>query len=462
MGKNKLSLNFSSFTNYRSLISTRSTMEFLVNTSVLLGLTVPIAVFSQCPPSGGGTFEGSLTITSACVVTGDLTLDKNNLTINTTGSLTITGFFKNNGDGTVLLNGGALSTTDYFDNNGNGTVTVTNGGTLDVGSYYFNNGNGTTNFSDGSVTIGGDYTNNGNGSISAGGVVSVAGNFTVDGDGTTTVSGGLSVGGTATLKKGGIDIENGGVFQANSVTITDSDGSVDIQSGGTLFVTSGSVSGTVNNDASNTDQDCSNNCCGELCNASGNDLNGEAAEVLPVVLHELSAIQVERNVLISWSTASELNNDRFVLERSHDGQVWELVEIVKGAGTVETRSTYQITDTPDSYGLIYYRLTQVDFDGQFEVFRLVSVFFEPIAGIELTVYPTVLSHGESIKINTNLGEINSIDLQLITLSGQQHTSIPIVLTGKDLSFSLPPVSAGIYLVQGQINGGTVNQRIVIR
>ncbi len=426
----------------------------------LFGLCLSlITAFAQCPPSGGGSFEGSITITTTCTVSANLILDKNNITISVGGSLTVTGSFDNDGNGTILIDGGTFTTTGGFNNNGNGAVTVQNGGTLDVGGDYFNSGNGTTNFNDGTIAIGGDYINEGNGNIAAGGTVTVGGDFTVNGNGTNTVSGGLSIGGTADLGSKGIDIISGGVLQANTIV---SSGPIDIGAGGTLNITSGNITGTVNNDPSNADQDCTNNCCGELCNASGDNLNGEGLSTLPIELIFFSAESKDGSVLLNWASANEINNDFYTIERSFDGVSFEIVSYLDGAGNSVSRIDYQFEDYPTYFGAVYYRLTQTDFDGAYEQFPIVRVLHEPLLG-EPQIYPSIAKAGQKITIQNFWGnEIKGIELSLLDLNGKKSAPVTNLSIDHQVQFVPSNVSAGVYLLRGQINGLPILSRLVIK
>jgi hypothetical protein len=85
------------------------------------------------------------------------------------------------------------------------------------------------------------------------------------------------------------------------------------------------------------------------------------ATSLPI---ELILFEGEKGNLLTWSTASELNNDYFILESSVDGVEWKPVATLNGSGTSMTENNYQFTDNyfvPDTIN--YYRLSQVDFDG---------------------------------------------------------------------------------------------------
>jgi len=94
---------------------------------------------------------------------------------------------------------------------------------------------------------------------------------------------------------------------------------------------------------------------------------------LPVKLLFFGAKYDEGIVKLNWSTASETYNDYFTIEKTKDGQDFEEVIIVKGAGNSNSILEYNATDNEPYEGLSYYRLTQTDFDGRYTYSDLVSV-----------------------------------------------------------------------------------------
>ena len=94
---------------------------------------------------------------------------------------------------------------------------------------------------------------------------------------------------------------------------------------------------------------------------------------LPVELLYFRGQNQEKINLIEWATETELNNHFFIVERSTDGEVWEELATVYGAGTTQNEQYYAFEDRSFENEINYYRLTQVDFDGQTEVFPLTSI-----------------------------------------------------------------------------------------
>ena len=210
------------------------------------------------------------------------------------------------------------------------------------------------------------------------GNITAANNTTliIDGGGTATVTGDFTMGtGTDITLNGDLTVE----------------GDVDI-GGGTLVGSGDFFYGT---------------CSDQLC-ADNNMVP------LPVELLFFRAKSEEDQVILTWSTASELNNDFFTLEKSKNGSDFVKLTEVIGNGTTNLQVDYSFTDPSPYLGLSHYRLSQTDYDGTTEVFPVVSVLFE--GNKSFSVGPNPVS-GSCIKLkisemgNHELLELNIIDLQ---------------------------------------------------
>ncbi len=95
--------------------------------------------------------------------------------------------------------------------------------------------------------------------------------------------------------------------------------------------------------------------------------------LLPVELISFDVERVDDINLISWKTLSERNNAQYIIEKSPDGQTWKSIAQLAGAGNSSSALTYNYSDIDHSNGIVYYRLTQVDFDGKSELLGEVSV-----------------------------------------------------------------------------------------
>jgi hypothetical protein len=137
----------------------------------------------------------------------------------------------------------------------------------------------------------------------------------------------------------------------------------------------------------------------------------EADGPLPIELTRFEVNCQGSEKLLSWTTATEINNHYFTLERSFDALHWEVAGTVQGAGTSLTIINYTFTDTRQDYRTVYYRLKQTDYDGTFEYSRIISA---NCASNTLSIYPNPnsglfevsgLTRGTTLYIYSSLGQL---------------------------------------------------------
>lgn len=114
-------------------------------------------------------------------------------------------------------------------------------------------------------------------------------------------------------------------------------------------------------------------------------LQGINLTPLPIELIEFNGKNYGEYNLLTWITATELNNDYFILETSLDGHNWSSISIQDGNGTINTPTMYGYKDYGYSENVInYYRLSQTDYNGQRKYFNIVAV--EPTKTIKCENY----------------------------------------------------------------------------
>lgn len=94
---------------------------------------------------------------------------------------------------------------------------------------------------------------------------------------------------------------------------------------------------------------------------------------LPIELIEFDGYNKDNVNNLYWATASEINNDYYIIENSIDGYVWTTIGTMDGAGNSNTGIVYDFEHDTNRDTVNYYRLTQVDFDGQQETFKIISI-----------------------------------------------------------------------------------------
>ena len=149
-----------------------------------------------------------------------------------------------------------------------------------------------------------------------------------------------------------------------------------------------------------------------------------------------------RNVLLEWSTSSETNNDYFMLERSSNASEWAVLDTVQGQGTTDNISSYYFEDKNVEGDLVYYRLSQVDFDGtqsEYSV-RAAELNYEATAG-NLVLAPNPSSDITHIAISKDeMGEPS-----VYNLSGQKM-EVEYSMGENGITLDINSLESGIYIV----------------
>jgi hypothetical protein len=99
----------------------------------------------------------------------------------------------------------------------------------------------------------------------------------------------------------------------------------------------------------------------------------EFGNALPIDLVYFTAEAKTNKVEIEWKVAQEVNNDYFEIQKSINCLDWEVIARKDGLGTHNFTLTYNYIDYKPFFGVTYYRLKQVDYDGSYETFQPVSV-----------------------------------------------------------------------------------------
>lgn len=144
---------------------------------------------------------------------------------------------------------------------------------------------------------------------------------------------------------------------------------------------------------------------------------------LPVTLNYFKAYQDGKSVQLSWETATERNNRGFEVQKSHDGANFESIVFIQGKGNSSRVNLYHYTDENFDGTTTYYRLKQVDFDGQ-------------ISYSEMAV---INSDEPSVEIGPN-----PFENQIIVKSGRPGTSVSVEVL--DISGKTRLVKEGVGVI----------------
>ena len=139
---------------------------------------------------------------------------------------------------------------------------------------------------------------------------------------------------------------------------------------------------------------------------------------LPVSLTNFSASPKDNNIILHWTTSSEINNLGFEVQRSLDGANWSAITFVNGAGNSNSVLKYAYIDEKLASGKrYYYRLKQIDIDKRFAFSPVVSAILDVAEGFSLEQnYPNPVRNETIIKFT--LPQKEKVTLSLFDMSGR--------------------------------------------
>jgi hypothetical protein len=163
---------------------------------------------------------------------------------------------------------------------------------------------------------------------------------------------------------------------------------------------------------------------------------------------------------VTWVTASEHNTSHYVVEKSRDGITWSVLGQTAAAGNSTELLTYEMIDSEKASGTTYYRLTQFDNDGVFEVFDPVSVNCNgATSNNHITSYPNPSSESFYVSLYTETMEGNG-QLTITDASGRPVYSTAVNIQDGNNVFHIGDLNAapGMYYIQ--VSNGTTTTHIV--
>jgi hypothetical protein len=167
--------------------------------------------------------------------------------------------------------------------------------------------------------------------------------------------------------------------------------------------------------------------------------------IIPVELTSFTASVNDNAVTLNWTTATELNNQGFDVERN-SGNGFEKIGFVAGFGTSTEIHTYSYVDGSVQEGSYTYRLKQVDFDGTFEYSDVVEVdvLAPDVFALEQN-YPNPFN--PSTTINFSLAADSKVSLTVFDILGQEVANLingNVAAGSHEINFNASNVNSGVY------------------
>ena len=186
---------------------------------------------------------------------------------------------------------------------------------------------------------------------------------------------------------------------------------------------------------------------------------------LPIELLTFEALKEQDKVNVKWTTVSEINNDYFLVEKTRDFTQFETIGTLDGAGNSLVPVNYQLYDMLPYSGLSYYRLKQVDFNGDFVYYPYVAVDFKNLEEFSFDLYPNP-NTGDEINVLINSSKDSEILVVLYDVTGKEVYS-KVVITSVDGNniYAIDTsnkLSPGVYLVTATSNQNIYSKRLIIR
>lgn len=182
----------------------------------------------------------------------------------------------------------------------------------------------------------------------------------------------------------------------------------------------------------------------ELWLSGSNDISP-----LPIVLQHFGASCEDGRVKLTWTTATEINNERFRIHRSSDLIGWEEVLSVPGSGNSNAPLTYTGIDERPLNGLSYYRLSQQDYDGTTESFEPISVIcYADGKGNTMLVFPNPAEDKFTVAVTLAEALIGA-DLEISDMNGKRILTRRVNLEKgtNEFTFDRQAMSPGAYLIR---------------
>ena len=194
-------------------------------------------------------------------------------------------------------------------------------------------------------------------------------------------------------------------------------------------------------------------------NIAGKDITIENNQLpLPIELTSFSGERVREEIQLSWETSSETQNKGFEIHRSSNNSTWEKLGWVDGNGSSTQQYVYAFDDTKPAYGINYYRLKQIDFDGAFEYSEIIAIENDR-SDFKIQVFPNPSSRNFNIRIANPL--LQKMKIQINDNLGMKIWESNLIVGESGWSNELEIERNGIYLITVQLGNEIYYERIVI-
>ena len=159
---------------------------------------------------------------------------------------------------------------------------------------------------------------------------------------------------------------------------------------------------------------------------------------LPIVLIHFNPKKKSNSVILEWTTASEINNYHFTIERSKNGVDFIPIGMVMGNGNSNYKIDYSFEDLSPVEGVSFYRLKQTDFNGVFYFHEVKSIFFNS----KNTLFLQNPIQNKTLNLYIDNFNLNELNIELYDLSGNLK-----IKDKNESTINLNNLNTGFYIIK---------------
>jgi uncharacterized repeat protein (TIGR01451 family) len=214
----------------------------------------------------------------------------------------------------------------------------------------------------------------------------------------------------------------------------------------------------------NTARITANNLVGDVFTDDGTAIINPSGGPTPIQMIFFTAVLKNKDAHLYWATESEVNNDRFEIERSEDGINFTKRGKVNGNGSTSSTINYSYIDNINSgASIVYYRLKSIDFDGTIHNSKIIALRLKGTLNNNFTVFPNPFESNIKITLTTNTDI--SATCRIISFDGKEVVNRKISLQKGDnviVLNDLNNIASGNYLLEVNTGNEKFIQKIVKR
>ncbi len=182
-------------------------------------------------------------------------------------------------------------------------------------------------------------------------------------------------------------------------------------------------------------------------------------KALPIILSSFGVLKEDGFNQLKWTTASEENSSIFEVQSSLDGKNFNIIGRKQAAGNSNTLKNYSFTDANPINGNIYYRLKQVDYDGEFTYSKIITVnnFDDEFS------FNKVYFNESTLYLNLNNTQNSNAKVEIIDITGRiiNTYNLQLIKNQNNYNLFIGNNLKGVYFIRIKMETTTVLKKVVI-